>query len=314
MRFQSQEVEVITIKAYKYGVEIELILPYQNQSEFTKKIEQLGLEVDSDGSISGYSRDECSLEIKTPPLGLTGLQRLLPKVQKLCESYGITINKSCGVHVHTSNKRFFNGTNLNKIVATWCALEDVLIATQPQSRMNNQYCHRRLTNYVRHGFPKLPRAKRQLVSHLSSEDRYYTLNLASIREHGTIECRLHAGSFESKKILNWVKVLTAVYNYALEDYKTPEVMKLFATSTSQEKINQVWALIKLDSSVSDYMNARIFKFLIPNLAKQQVNAHKLSELRPKREKAEKKYRKLQSDLQTIATQEHELMEIFSQQD
>lgn len=296
-------------KAYKFGVEIELVIPYGNTDQFKDAIRRLGCYVKGDGSIK-YGDDETGLEITTPPVGLNKLHRLLTKIEKICEANNATVNKSCGLHVHTSNKRFFIAKNLRRIVGTWVAIEDVLIATQPASRYNNEYCKRRIRQYVTNGFPKLPNQKQEIVNRLSREDRYYTLNLASMAKHGTLECRLHAGTTQSRKIINWVKVLVAIYNYAIEDYKTEEVKALFDMETSEAKITKVWEVLKVEKSVSNYMDERIQKFLLPKLAKQQASAKKILELRPLKLKVTKRMAEAQAVFNRVRNEESELLQQF----
>ena len=280
--------------AYKYGVEIECLINSYTKpiSSFIDMMQGLGVDVGEDGSIKTITSNYQGLELRTPPLNLKNTCDLLEKVGEISREFRIEVNDSCGLHVHTSNPKFFENINLRKILGLWVAMEDVFFATQPESRLNSNYCKRRLASYAVAGFPKLPAEKAKLVSTMGASDRYFALNFASLRQHGTIECRLHAGTINATKITNWIKLLTAFYNYALYSYDATKVNKLFLMPTSEEKIVKAWDLLKLDSSLKSFYNQRVEKFMLSKLNKQQDKAKEMISYRIKTAKEETNVRKM----------------------
>lgn len=259
---------------YRFGVEIECIVPHENAAIFIDHLQNRGVNVGNDSSIQNQDGWH-GLELRTPPHNLPELEYLLVEMYSLCHLYNADINDSCGLHVHASHPDFDINTNLNRLLGLWVAIEDVMFATQPESRLNSKYCQRRLASHVIAGFPKLPKEKQHMVRELGRSDRYYALNFASLSQHGTIECRLHAGTTNTDKIINWIKLLTAIYDYALYNYNAREVNKIFLMPTSNEKIEKVWKMINLSPNLSTYFNNRIDKFLLTRLAQQQEKAKEI---------------------------------------
>ncbi|MBI5798700.1 MAG: amidoligase family protein [Candidatus Yonathbacteria bacterium] len=297
-------------KAYRFGIEIECNVPTGNYTEFKRQVQAIGCETAGDGSIHADS-DQEGIEIKTPPMGFNRLARTLTKIEKLCETNNVEVNRSCGLHVHVSNKRFYIVKNLRRIALLWVAIEDVLFATQPESRLNNQYCQRKLKHYITNGLPTLPHDKDSLVRELGSTDRYYALNFASLARHGTIECRLHAGTTSAKKIIYWAKLLQSIYTYALERYDEKAVSALFEKKTDENKIKKTWDILTLDTAHKTYLNARIQKFMLPKLGAQQEAAVKAMKLQPTKQSVTKRYQNIREELDSIRHEEEILLRAFA---
>lgn len=258
---------------YLFGVEVECITGAET-SAFIDSVQGFGVDVASDSSIHPRV-GEHGVELRTPPCSLGSTSGYLKTIEQEARRYNAYVNDSCGLHVHTSNPLFMESKNLLKILGLWVAVEDVFFATQPESRLNSHYCKRRLASYAVTGFPKLPEEKAQLLSQLGGTDRYYALNFASLQQHGTIECRLHAGTLSAEKITNWIILLTAFYDYALKSYKGKEVNELFAMPTSEKKIDLVWSLLKLKPEIRSHFNERIDKFLLTRLSDQHSKAQEI---------------------------------------
>ena len=307
---------------FQYGVEIELYLPETNYDEFSEKMQDLGMEVKDDGSINPPYRDGIyysTAEITTPPLHYKEMVELLTKVGEVCSKYKAKVNESCGLHVHTSNPGFFKRSNLRRIVGTWVSLEDVLFATQPKARLTNTYCKRKLREYATTDFPKLPEEKKALAYSLGNYDRYYALNLASMNAHGTIECRLHAGTIQATKIINWIKLLRSIYVYAMTKYEGREMHKLFNQPISEKKIKATWDILGIEAETRAHFNRRISKLLFPELAKQQKIAKNVMKLRGKSSKMFREFQKkdeearaLRVSYDQVRIQQDEMLRDFGQ--
>lgn len=284
-------------RQYRFGVEIEVVINRDNKVECMTQLEALeAVNVTTDGSIQ-YDDGECGIEIRVGVLTLSDMEVRIKQVCEILNRHNCRVNKTTGLHVHISNKRFFISKQLANILKTWIAIEDVLISTQPRSRFSNQYCRRQLAKVIKNSSKITSyKDKQDFKDQFSSYDRYMTLNLNSLYKHGTLECRLHSGTTEAKKINNWLNLILSVFDYALDRYDPVKIKTLFEMSTSEDKINKVFELLSVDKSLIEFYNARISKFLLPNLAIQQEAAVKYMAIKPELNKLEKKANDMQNVL------------------
>lgn len=265
------------LKQYRFGAELECIIPNDNFNRFMEQKSGLPWEAGTDGSIQKGS-NERGMELRCDgALTYTELTRSIIKLSKVCIDNEVHTNASCGFHLHISNKRFFNPRIIRRIVMTWAAIEDVLIATQPSSRLNNEYCRRYLLQYIRDQQTerKLPKGKDNLTAELYKDGHYNALNLGALSVHGTIEVRLHAGTTNGRKVINWTDLLVSFYEYCINRYNHTAVMELFHMNISDEKIQKTFNLLQLDVKLQEYFKTRINKFLFSLLSTQQLSASKL---------------------------------------
>lgn len=304
------------MKNYKWGVELEMFIPYDKQEAFLTKVKnELKMLVSGDGSINAPG-GMCGIEIKTRPLSYAKMQEVLPRLEAVCVEFQAGVNKSTGYHIHASNKSFFNTKKMRHILLTWLAVEDVLFATQPESRLNNRYCQRRLLDLVKkNGLPELPpeEEKDRLVDYLAREDRYYALNISSMARHGTLEVRMHSGTTDAKKIMNWITLMRAIYEYATGSWngKGSIVKSLLAEEISEEKINRVWDMLGLDAELKEYFNGRVQKFLLPRLAKQTEVAKKIMKMNTTFMRVEKRMKKMRTEYDNMSNRRNRMMQEFT---
>lgn len=304
-------------KAFKFGVEIECAVPDAVRRDVSTQIEDWGCVFSTDGSIGNLRPGYNGVEIKTPPLGYNATCRIISKVCRLLEDYNVYGNSTCGLHVHCSNRKFMMPRYIKRIINTWLAVEDVLTSTQPASRFSNGYCVRLLREHVRGTLDNLPHDKDLILQKIESEynvahgSRYYALNLISLRTHKTLECRLHAYSANSKKINNWITVLRALYNYALEDYNQAQVDELFKMKISMDKIAKVWEMFKLPEKVRVFYNHKITTHLFSRLGDQQEGASQRLTLIDAKKKTLDRYKKVKDEVDAIERQERTILSAFS---
>lgn len=284
---------------YYYGIEIECFIEYGLTSDFRTNINRLNLQlfnkykterdfirIDGDGSISP-PEDYKGIEVKIGKATRQQLGYIMPLVCDTLDTAGASINKTCGLHVHTSKgDDFINRSFLMRLVKTWIAIEDVLMATQPKSRQNNRYCGRFIRTYLNNNYDKIPASKSKILDKVSGSERYSVLNLGALRQHGTIECRLHSGTVEAHKILNWVDLLTAIYEYVFNHYDTKKLDLMIKSKISDAKVKAVFKMLKLDKKLTEYfMTKRVKKFLFDTLAVVQANFIKAIEIKPAYDRA-----------------------------
>lgn len=292
----------INKRPFRFGIELECFSPnYEDDDRIQYDIaeKQLPFKVGDDSSIDG---DGATMEIRSS--GATTYSALTKAVPQLCtilKEYDVKVNSSCGYHLHVSNPKFFDPIYIKRIMLVWASIEDVLIATQPRSRLNNGYCKRYLAQFVadEKNSRILPKGKDQLRYELSSNDRYRTLNFSALQKHGTIEIRLHAGTVTDEKILAWVELMTALFGYSLHHYNRAKVMELFLMPISEDKIKQAWNLLGISKELRSYYNSRINKFLFEGLQKQQESANRIVRNLKTLKKAEKALSVAQSNHKTL---------------
>jgi hypothetical protein len=218
---------------FKFGVEIEFNNHSQNvRHDIARAMTDMGLrtmvtsygqrniprgvwQVSSDGS--------CGSEIITPILSGEGDLAMVGRVATMLKDMGMSVDTSCGLHVHVSGFAETEQKTLRNVVRRFVNFEDTFDLLQPSHRRGdrNTYC---LSNARRHGSNPVEQTaalwgacydtpRETLVSKISPT-RYYKLNLTSLDKHGTIEFRHHAGTLDAVTIEAWVKFLCAFIDVA----------------------------------------------------------------------------------------------------
>ena len=153
----------------------------QVQSDLTK-LKIKNIQVDRDGSLSDDS-DKFGLEVKVL-FKLTDYSNLTA-VCKYLNDKGAIVNTDTGLHVHLDARRL---VNKEIVIKRFESSLPFLVKMIPQSRQKNTYC--------RYG--------------ASTSERYYMINGTALEKHGTIEIRMHSGTTDLTKIVNWCTLLQAI--------------------------------------------------------------------------------------------------------
>lgn len=285
---------------YKYGIELETCVEPDKAQEMIIELERTGIPFrhGTDGSIAPTSGN-IGIEWRSEILTSTIVEPAVKDFITLARKFDVKVNESCGFHLHTSNKHFFQKTYLDKVMFFWSSIEDVLFSTQPQTRYNNHYCQRKLKDYLLHSFENIPVEKCKLIEYAGYHDRYMALNIASLARHGTIEVRLHNGTLNSDKIIQWIKLITAIYEYALTRYNKVEVDELFRTTISEEKISKVFKLLNLKDDTIVHFMSRIDRFGFKQLEIEQKNAVDYMKIVPELKKKDKEFTKIGTELEKL---------------
>lgn len=224
------------------GVEIECFIPGAerfnelNQSVIALRIP--GVEMHRDGSIHPDDYDEDNEEQEdgsgyTPVEFTIVFNRSNPEpLQRLCKflaKEGALVNKSCGLHVHLDQRDTIERFGvLNRRISRFKAALPILGQMVSQSRRDNPYC--------------------QMMVSRRSGDRYYAINLTSLSKHKTIEVRLHSGTTDYTKIINWVELL-----YVISRQERFGVNPCEFYSDLSERLTTV------SKELMDYVKSRILK-------------------------------------------------------
>jgi hypothetical protein len=154
-----------------------------------------------------------------------------------------TVNQTCGLHVHldamwnaqkdaSGYLSIGEGTRLRKQAAQMFdnlkLFQAIMFKMQPKSRQDNHYTER-----VKGKFSE-------------QKNRYRAINAVAYGSHGTIEVRVHSGTIDGDKILNWAKMCQRIAYGTLPTKARPSA-KLLRT-------------LGCDNQIIDYMNTRIKTF------------------------------------------------------
>lgn len=198
---------------HHYGIELEFVMKKNKEqniktaflaSEF-KNYFSLG----RDGSVTSDS-DHFGAELRIC-VPHSKMRECISFVSQVLISNGSKVDKSCGLHVHLDARNFAPQIIFNNLIAQQAAL----FALVPKSRRDNQYCNHTTKRDYMQG------------------TRYKSINSQSFSKYTTIEVRLHSGSIDADKIINWCVLLSTIaYNDSDEAISGSRTVK-----TMLEKFN-----------------------------------------------------------------------------
>lgn len=154
----------------------------------------------SDASVSD------GFEVVSPILcGEAGLAQAEIAARALDDA-GARVDYTCGLHVHFDASDL-SLDHLKAIVRRYAAHEEEIDAFMPRSRRGcqNRYC-KSMEFFAARDFERITSISDFIDA---QDDRYYKVNLQSLRRHGTIEFRQHSGTVNAAKITSWVRFLAA---------------------------------------------------------------------------------------------------------
>jgi len=174
----------------------------------------------TDSSVSGAGG---SCEVVSPILSGDAGMLELAKALRALEDAGAQVNRSCGIHVHIG-ARDISAAAFKRIVVEYAKYERTIDGFMPRSRRGseNTYCRGAGSNLESRlaGVDTISGLRQRLTN------RFVKVNVQSFMRHGTIEFRHHAGTVNETKVVNWVKLLMALFekcvaevaptNYTLE--------------------------------------------------------------------------------------------------
>jgi hypothetical protein len=141
-----------------------------------------------------YEKDEhCGTEFVSPLMqGDAGLQ----EIEDFFYDVEPEFNYDCGLHVHV-DVRDFNDQQLFDLIKAIKATKQQWFNYVENSRWHNTFC--------KNDIPE-PIDQDDLNSYFNrlENTRYYWFNLQSVREHGSVEFRLHEATDNIDKVVTWV--------------------------------------------------------------------------------------------------------------
>ena len=158
-------------------------------------------------SVRGYAG-----ELVSPILsGEAGVRELEIVLNALNSVEGVTINASCGLHVHLDCREM----NLDEIKTTYERYgdyEDQIDMCMPRSRRGSPRWCAGLGSTV----SSVKRTTTKSSAAMAARGRYFKVNLVEIAGRGSIEFRQHSGTTEFKKIINWLSFLMQFTETSIE--------------------------------------------------------------------------------------------------
>jgi hypothetical protein len=244
-RFKKLKTTSFNENKYKQfcGVEIECLNTQGSKGKFSlleQKKYQFGQ--GTDGSLSSGG-----LEFRSSP---TQGDRLIKNVNNFCNELiarKYKVDSSCGLHIHIETPRELE--LLQKLYIFYSKFENQFLKLASKSRQDNKYCERiyngnnlekfrdckTLAEFLKLYY-ETNYYKGEIKSHHDSEDkRYCWCNMHSIMYRSTLEIRLHAGTINPKKIINWFLIHLTVRN-KLENMSVSQVYNLKATDETFLKL------------------------------------------------------------------------------
>lgn len=221
------------------GIEIELAAK-ENRETLCDKIFDAGLgkhiTVKDDGSIGDGGRQGFTSELrKTHPHTheiciLVRQSEFEDVIKRLCkvfkEQLNVAVDRTCGLHVHVDMR----SRDVAKAFSNLVLSQQFLYAMLPAQRRSSQY-----------SYPVKGNQWRDLDS------RYHGINQQAYRKYKTLELRMHSGTTNDTKIINWIKLLLAIVDAPAVAY-APTSVEAFQT------------MIGFDATVLNYVKSRIAKF------------------------------------------------------
>lgn len=238
-RIQTPKKPANEFKSNYVGVELELFCKLDRAALLKRFIEaRLAgyIYVKDDGSLrpeNNYYPHEVTILCKQ-----SDVKEIIPRIIKVLRSKecDAAVNNSCGMHIHIDVR------NRDPYVAYDRLVRGLPLLTRlvPKDRINNRYC---LTNDT----PKLSSYYRDgLVENgviAGRDERYKAINPMSVQSHRTIEVRLHSGTVNAKKIINWIDICASIADTDFTgQITTPE---------------NFYHSIKQDKELLDYMLERV---------------------------------------------------------
>lgn len=193
---KGDDMTILTKSHRPFAVEIESFLMPSDSVAPRARLNG-GWHEGQDGSIHADTGATESVEFKSPPFkGDGGLQILYTDVKKL-RDMGFRANKSCGLHCHVD--MISSSVEDRKAIyqfGKW--IQEDIYKLVARSRSQGQYCQK-------------------LTTGLEQSQRYLWLNMKHAYErHKTVEFRLHHGTTQPDRVVEWVKVCLRIVEVGLK--------------------------------------------------------------------------------------------------
>ena len=229
-----------------------------------------------DGSISTeHGESGVEFVMKHPSSG-DKLYYKIEALSKYLDPHSFLVDRSCGFHVHV-DARDCEWKELKNILLLGKSVQEILYKMLPPSRSNGRWCRR--IPMTRQAILDIDSNDKFIESWYNSWDvtpsmekyndsRYCGMNMHSRVINGSVEFRYHSGTTNFEKILNWVKVCTAIVDVGKWlSGENKEISSLYNIIKKRDlTYPEFFDYLGLDSDVKEYVDKRMLKFYDKNKA------------------------------------------------
>jgi len=223
------------VKANYVGTELEFICKL-DRSQLTQAFIEANLHryvrIKSDGSLHsnpdlGGHTHEVNILCKEEDM-----TKIIPRVCSVMKAAGGYVNDTCGMHMH------FDARNRDHLIMyhNMVRLLPLLKSIVPSNRSGNNYCKSNTS-----------------VNPIENNDRYQAINPQSYGKYRTVEVRLHSGTLNPDKILNWFAIIKHVVD------RTDKLSAVI-------DINNFTTIFNPDVRLVKYVAARQEKFKVASVS------------------------------------------------
>lgn len=193
------------------GVEIEFRTSYPREVigyELSKYYFSDRVSIGTDGSIITNSQRPYGLEVRVCDTE-KNITNTIRNVLKVLKKFDCEVNHSCGLHVHLDMRHRSPAKAYSKLYNAYNDLKKKVA----KYRIGNENC--RMNTYK-----EFSRERNELwgadsfgiFNRLHRPSKYRYINTLAYKQKKTLECRLHEGTLNVRKINNWIKSLVKVIN------------------------------------------------------------------------------------------------------
>ncbi len=203
-----------------------------------------------DGSVDG-------MEFISPPMwGDMGIA----EIRKFCEHarrLNFAVDSACGYHVHcdltneVSEQLISVALGYHYTYPVWCKFVS-------RSRRSNYYCAEH--DYNPSEF-KQAKSFSEFMDLFINSDRYKWINWHAYRQHKTLEIRIHGGTLNEAKIINWIKAHVRFID-RLTTLRPALIARKFAGRSTYDVFQEMSASWE-DEALSQYFMERAAEFGSP---------------------------------------------------
>lgn len=264
----SPKSKYLSIPKRNFGVEIEFFSPsYEITQEITKYVTKKfnSSSVKKTGNYSSWHMtNDCSLkesqrddhggtvrwygkELVSPILnGFRGIETVT-KVIDYLKSMGAEVDWQCGLHVHVDAKDL-GMAQISNVVKRYSKNQKIINSFFDSSREDNEYCQPFSKQYDVYADFRKQGWGDTLEDFYDFTDvnceRYQSVNLTALLEHGTIEFRQHHGTLDSKEVESWLIFLlkfvesSTLFEMKPKNKHASNILELAAAIDKNKKINK----------------------------------------------------------------------------
>ena len=180
-----------------------------------------------------------------------------------------TFGPRTSIHIHSDATWMNSMQQVVPLIFVYLLAEDLMYAFVEPHRRKNIFCVKtKETTYLRNVFN---------AGDLTPNNtyKYAGFNLASLFQHGTVEFRMLEGTYDTEKILKWIKFIDAFQQYARTmpgglDFKREVKIPEYATEVIKSVFSDDFYESQIDQSIAS--GIEYFRYLVaPGLSSKQHN-------------------------------------------